>query len=77
MKPAPDSHYSDNQRVRYVDLSASESFGRIHALVVVVETDRDPQEVVTWIIKSNLRQELIPGGVIYDSAEHKSGPSEV
>lgn len=37
------------------------------ALVVVVDTDRDPQEVVTWMCKRSLKKEEITEGVIYDS----------
>lgn len=52
-------------RRRYIDLV--EFAGRIKALVVVVDASTRPEEVVSWQVKSNLKQEKIErGGIIYN-----------
>lgn len=64
-----DNNYEENLRHRYVDFIYHDKFSHLQALVVVVDTDRDPHEVVTWTIKRSLNQEK--GGVIYDSRKDK------
>lgn len=54
----------DGVRHNYIDLISLEGLNHIQGLVVVVDADRDPNEVVTWTIKRHLRQEK--GGIIYD-----------
>lgn len=54
----------DGVRHRYIDLISLEGLNHIQGLVVVVDADRDPNEVVTWTIKRHLKQEK--GGIIYD-----------
>ncbi|MEW6424914.1 MAG: PBECR2 nuclease fold domain-containing protein [Bacillota bacterium] len=52
-------------RRRYIDLV--EFAGKIKALVVVVDASTRPEEVVSWQVKSNLKQEKIErGGIIYN-----------
>lgn len=60
------------QRHRYIDLIAFEELLHIQSLVVVVDTDRSPHEIVTWMIKRSLKQEILKGGgIIYDSSQNK------
>lgn len=67
-----DKDYDQNLRHRYIDLVAVEELLHIQALVVVVDTDRDPHEIVTWMIKRDLKKELLSGrGVIYDSRKNQ------
>ena len=68
-----DVDYENNQRHRYIDLVGIPDFNHLQALVVVVDTDRTPHEVVTWTIKRNLKQERIleEGGIIYDSKKFR------
>jgi hypothetical protein len=40
-------------------------------MVVVVDTDRIPYEVVTWTIKRSLNQEKLDGGIIYVRDDNK------
>ncbi len=59
-------YYDENpQRQRYIDLISFKELNHLQGLVVVVDTDRIPNEVVTWTIKRDLKQEK--GGIIYDS----------
>ncbi|MEW5321293.1 PBECR2 nuclease fold domain-containing protein [Geobacillus thermoleovorans] len=64
-----DKDYEKNKRVRYTDQVYLEQFGKIQNLVIIVDTDRYPNEIVTWMVKSNTKQEIIKGkgGLIYDS----------
>jgi hypothetical protein len=62
-----DQNYEKNKRVRYSDQVYIKEYGHIQNLVVVVDTDREPNEVATWMVKSNTKQEKINGGVMYDS----------
>jgi len=55
----------DSARRRYIDLI--EFDGKIKALVVVVDASTRPEEVISWQVKSNLKQEKIErGGIIYN-----------
>jgi hypothetical protein len=66
-----DVNYDSNQRHRYMDVIDCEFIDHLTGLVCIVETDRNPHEIVTYMIKSNLKQEKIKErGVIYDSREH-------
>lgn len=62
-----DQDHEENKRVRYTDQAYIQEFGHIQNVVIVVDTDRDPNEVATWMVKSNTKQEKINGGVLYDS----------
>ncbi|PKM90324.1 MAG: hypothetical protein CVU87_02760 [Firmicutes bacterium HGW-Firmicutes-12] len=64
-----DRNYEENKRLLYMDIISLEEMDHMQALVVCIETDRDPQEVVTWTIKRSLKQER--GKIIYDSKKHK------
>lgn len=66
-----DSNYEQNKRVKYSDQIYMEQYGHLQNLVVVVDTDREPHEVVTWMVKSNTKQEKM-GVVIYDSRADKT-----
>ena len=55
----------DGIRHRYVDLISFPELNHLQGLVVVVDPDRDPHEVVTWMIKRDLKQER--GELIYDA----------
>ncbi|OAK70106.1 hypothetical protein [Lederbergia galactosidilytica] len=65
-----DQKHEENKRIRYIDYVSLEEYNKIQSLVVVVDTDREPNEIVTWSVKSNTRQEKINGGVIYDSRKN-------
>lgn len=69
----PDANFEENKRHRYIDFIFDPDLCHVQALVVVVDTDRDPNEVVTWTIKRKLSQELLKGGIIYDSRENQPG----
>ncbi|TCP22695.1 hypothetical protein EV207_13437 [Scopulibacillus darangshiensis] len=62
-----DQNHYKNQRVRYTEQVYIEEYGHIQNMVIVVDTDREPNEVATWMVKSSLKQEKINGGMIYDS----------
>ena len=62
---------NENLRYRYIDLFVSEKYKHISAMVVVVDTDRIPYEVVTWTIKRSLNQEKLDGGIIYVRDDNK------
>lgn len=68
-----DQNHDTNKRVRYIDYVSIEEYNKIQNLVVVVDTDREPNEVVTWTVKSSTRQEK--GGIIYDSRKDKRKPN--
>lgn len=73
-----DVDYETNQRVKYIDLVADEALESLKSVVVVVETNRTPHEVVTWMAKSKLQQEKFKGGgIIYDSRAHQRGSSSL
>lgn len=66
-----DVNYEGNLRHKYIDLICLEELLHIQALVVVVDTDREPNEVVTWTIKRSLNKEIIRGGrLVYDARKH-------
>lgn len=60
-----DKAYDKNLRHRYIDLIVSQKHKKMLAMVVIVDTDRTPNEVVTWTIKRKLNQENLDGGIIY------------
>ena len=63
-----DINHIQNRRVRYLDTIYLEDLGAIRALVAVVDTDRTPYEVVTYMIKRDLKQENpTKDMIIYDS----------
>lgn len=64
----PDQNHAENKRVKYIDHVYIQEVGYIQNVVVVVDTDRQPHEVVTWMVKSSTKQEKFEGGVIYDSS---------
>jgi len=67
-----DQTHRENGRIRYTDLVALPEYGHLQALVIIVDTDRDPNEVVTWMVKSNLSQEKIDEEtIIYDSRSNQ------
>ena len=56
-------------RNRYIDLVwDAEVSDHLLTMVVVVDFTPSPQEIVTWMIKRRLSDEIITGGVIYDSS---------
>lgn len=68
----PDQNHEENKRVRYSRQVYIQDYGHIQNLIVVVDTDREPNEVATWMIKSSTKQEKITGGIIYESGtDHK------
>ncbi len=66
-----DQNHEENKRLKYIDYVNIEAYGKIQSLVVVVDTDRTPQEIVTWSVRSSTRQEKTSGGILYDSRENK------
>lgn len=63
-----DKDYSKNSRYRYLDFVYMAEISAIRALVVVVDTDREPNEVATWTIKRGLNQENpTKDAIIYDA----------
>lgn len=65
-----DNKHEENQRVKYIDYVVIEEIGKIQSLIVVVDTDRTPNEIVTWSVRSDTKKET--GGVIYDSRKNKT-----
>jgi hypothetical protein len=65
-----DNKHEENQRVKYIDYVALPEYGKIQSLIVVVDTDRTPNEIVTWSVRSETRKET--GGIIYDSRKNKT-----
>lgn len=63
-----DSKHDENQRVKYIDYVALEEIGKIQSLIVVVDTDRSPNEIVTWSVRSDTKKET--GGILYDSRKN-------
>jgi hypothetical protein len=73
-----DRDHDENSRIRYADLMHVPSSDAIRALVVVVEDDRRPREVVTWTIKRSLAQEnATKEAIIYDSRQSDKKQREV
>lgn len=63
-----DANYDENKRCRYLDTVFMETSSAIRSLVVIVDTDRTPNEVVTWTIKRDLKQEnTTKDRILYDS----------
>ncbi|WP_338826307.1 hypothetical protein MTBGP_11150 [Moorella thermoacetica] len=62
-----DPSHPTHDAVRYIDLIFLPEMQHIQALVVIVERDKEPNEVATWMVKTNLKQEMVQGGIIYDS----------
>jgi len=73
--------YTDNtkeNRVRYIDYVFIPEYKSIHNLVVVVDTNSEPHEIVTWILKRDTRQEkILEGGIIYDSRSITEQSSQI
>ncbi|MBF8378475.1 hypothetical protein IW967_11480 [Alicyclobacillus mali] len=62
-----DTSEPDKKRHRYIDIFPFPSLEKLYVLSVIVDADRTPNEVVTWIVKRSLNQEHTSGGIIYDS----------
>lgn len=64
-----DVKHKEQGRIKYTDQVYIEDYGHLQNMVIVVDTDRDPYEVVTWGLKRHLKEEIIDtdGGIIYDS----------
>jgi hypothetical protein len=66
-----DSNYEKNKRIKYIDyVILGDTIQKIKSLIVIVDTDRDPYEVVTWSVRNETKKET--GGIIYDSRENKT-----
>ena len=66
-----DKNFEGNSRQRYLDFVFMEDRSAIRSLVVIVDTDREPNEIVTWTIKRNLSQENpSKDEIIYDSCAY-------
>lgn len=62
-----DKNNKERGRIRLINLVNHPDFSHLQAMVVVVDTDREPHEVVTYTIKRNLNQEDTSGGILYDA----------
>lgn len=66
-----DPSHQIHNAVRYVDLVYIPEMQHIQAFIVVVERDKEPHEVATWMVKTSLKQEIVREGIIYDSRSNK------
>jgi len=60
---------SDRKREKYFDVRYIDATGKFSYVVLVVDTDRDPYEVVTWMIQRRMTDIVPKEGVLYDSAQ--------
>lgn len=72
-----DQQYEENLRHRYLDFIHIQEYGRIFSLVIIVDTDRSPNEIVTWHIESNKNRLKTNGVVIYDSRQSNRSYSDL
>ena len=73
-----DQDYETNKRLRYCDTVSVSEIGHLQTLVVIVDTDREPHEVATWMVKSNSKQEKTgEGRILYDSRADKKSTSQI
>ena len=73
-----DQQHETNKRLHYCDLVVIPEVGHLSTLVVVVDTNREPNEVVTWMVKSNSKQEKTDEGrILYDSRADKKSTSQI
>ena len=73
-----DQQHETNQRLHYCDLVDIPELGHLSNLVVVVDTDREPNEVATWMVKSNSKQEKTgEGRILYDSRADQRSTSQI
>lgn len=73
-----DQNHEQNKRLRYCDTVHVSEIGHLQTLVVVVDTDREPNEVVTWMVKSNTKQEKTgEGRILYDSRADQRSTSQI
>jgi hypothetical protein len=60
---------AESRLIHYTDCVTIPGRGlRLKVVVVIVNPDRKPQEVVTWIPKKNASEEDLSGGVLYDAS---------
>ncbi|NLD95830.1 MAG: hypothetical protein GX635_01820 [Synergistaceae bacterium] len=66
---------SDRRREKYFDVRHIEATGKFSYVVLVVDTDREPYEVVTWMIQRRMTDIVPKEGVLYDSSQHRERKS--
>ncbi len=67
----------DRNREKYMDLRHVEETDSFMAIVVVVDTDRDPREMVSCTAQHKLPKKIPKEGVLYDRSKPRKRQSEI
>ena len=63
-----DSSSEKQAREKYFDTRYIEETGKVRFIVIVVDADKDPREVVTVVMQRTMTDTIAKEGLIYDSS---------